>query len=199
MRAGSTSPTIAMVMLAGHVVFVEELLGVLHAQVFDVAGPAAGHVAVGMGGDGGGEHLLHELALRIGFGAHAALFADHVALLIKLAVDGMEEAGGFEIEPELDAVGGEVVEVVGGILAGGGVHADAAVFLDDARVEVGDDVGIGLLDGFVELRLEGFEFFGIGVGEFVAFGVELIVDALDVVAERLFRRASWWCRWFRCL
>ena len=99
--------------------------------------------------------MLHELALRIGFDAHAALLADHVALFIKLAVDGMEEAGGFQIEPELDAVGGEVVEVVGGILAGAGVHADAAVFLDDARIEVGVDVVVGLFDGCVELRLRG--------------------------------------------
>ena len=69
----------------------------------------------------------------------------------------MQEAGRFEIEPELNAIGGEVVEVVGGILAGAGVHADAAVFLDDARIEVRDDVGIGLIDGGLELLFESLE------------------------------------------
>ena len=69
----------------------------------------------------------------------------------------MQEARRFQIEPELDAIGGEVVEVVGGIFAGAGVHADAAVFLDDPRIEVGDDIGVGLLDGGLELRFEGFD------------------------------------------
>ena len=60
--------------------------------------------AIRMRFDRGGLHLFDELALRVRLGAHAALFADNAALLIELPVDGVKEARGFEIKPELDAV-----------------------------------------------------------------------------------------------
>ncbi len=90
---------------------------------------------------------LHQPALRVGFGAHAALFAHHVALFIELAEYRLGEALGFQQEPELDAVGGEAVEILGGIDAGFRVHAHAAVFVDDLGNCVGDHVGIGFVDG----------------------------------------------------
>jgi hypothetical protein len=63
---------------------------------------------------------------------------------------------------------------------GFGVHADAAVFLDDLRVEVRDDVGVGLFDGLIDGGLQGFQLFGIGPADLVTLGVELIVGAFDL-------------------
>src|SRR5579872_545525 len=47
-----------------HIVLLIKSLRVGTAEVLDVAGPSTGHVAVGMGGVGGGRQGLYQLALR---------------------------------------------------------------------------------------------------------------------------------------
>jgi len=51
-------------------------------------------------------------------GAHAALFNDHVALLVKLPHHGMQEALGFEVRPEFEAIFRQR-EMIGGFVVAG--------------------------------------------------------------------------------
>ena len=107
-----------------------------------------------MSREGGGQQRFDQHSLRARFDAHAALFAHHVALFIKLAENRIVEALGFQQKPQLQPVAREVVEVIRGILAGAGVQSDAAVFLDELRIGVGNHVAVGLVHGGLELLLQ---------------------------------------------
>ena len=133
----------AMTMLAGDVVRLVELLGLGGADLGDLALPADGGVAVGVGDVGGGEHLLDHAAGGGGVGAHAALFLDDVALLVELAQDGMADAAALHVGPELEAIGRHAPEILGEVFGGLGVEAFGAVLFGELREGVGNDVLLG--------------------------------------------------------
>ncbi len=137
---------------------------------------------------GGGQQRFHQHALRAGFDAHAALFAHHFALLIELAENGIVEALRFQQEPQLQPVAREIVEIFRGVLAGSGVQSDAAVFLDELRIGIGDHVAVGLVHGGLELLLQVGDFGLVGVETLVALGVELVVDFFHFIHGRAFLR-----------
>src|SRR5581483_12319345 len=116
-----------------------------------------------------------QLALRARFDAHAALFANDVALLVKFSKDGIVEALRFEQKPKLQAITREIIEVIRGVLAGAGVQADATVGFDQLGIGVGNDEAVGLFHGGLERLLEIGELLRIGLEAFVALGVVLIV------------------------
>ena len=122
------------------------------------------------------DELLDQAADGIAVGAHAALFDDDVALFVELAHDGMQEALGFEIGPEFEAVRREGVEVIGLVVAGVGVHALAAFALDDLAKFVGLDVFVGFRDGV----FPGFFKFL----ELVVVAADALVALRDVVGIR---------------
>ena len=74
-------------------------LGVFHSKVFDVAGPPYRWNAVGMSFKRRGVLGFDQFALRVGFRTHAALFADHAALFIKLAQNRVQKTGRFQVKP----------------------------------------------------------------------------------------------------
>ena len=100
----------------------------------------------------------------------------------------MEEALRLEQEPQLGAVGGEAVEVLGVIDRGVGIHTDAAILFDDAGELVGLDVSLGAVDGELQLRFEERDAACVRLGAFVALGVQTPVDLFDLVQGFLFRR-----------
>src|SRR5208283_3790560 len=137
------------------VVLFVELHGFGGVDLADLAGPADAAAAVVVGHVGGGQELLEETALGVGVGAHAALFDDHVALLVELAGHGVCQAAAFEIGPELEAIFGHRPEVLGLVEAGFGVQALGAVALGDVGELIGDDelvrLGLGLFEGLFQL------------------------------------------------
>ena len=90
----------------------------------------------------------------------------------------MEEALGFEQKPELDTVGRQAVVVLGRVLAGVGVQPGASVLLDDARVGVWLDVGLGFGDGGLDPVPERLELLGAGWRALGLLGLELVPGAL---------------------
>ena len=120
------SPTIAVTRFGGPVVLSKNASA---SVIVSAAGRsvADGGLPVGVRVEGRGDELLDQAADRLALGAHAALFDDHVALLVELAEHRLEEALGLEIGEQLELVGGQRVEVAGGVGAGGGVQPDAAL------------------------------------------------------------------------
>ena len=172
--------------------------GVFHAQAGDVARPSARHALVGVGFERRGQQGLHQLALRAGFDAHAALLQHHVALFVELAEHGMQEALRLQQKPQLGAVGGQVVEILGRVELGAGVETYAAILFDDGRIQIGNNEGIGFLDGGFQLIFERLQFGLIGVEALALFAFQAVVDLLDV-SQRLFSLpASWWSRSRAC-
>jgi hypothetical protein len=100
-------------------------------------------------GEGGGQELLEQPPGGLAVRAHPALLHDHVALLVELAHHGLEEPLGLQVGPQLQAVGGEGIVVVGLVAAGAGVETDAALAVHDLAERVGDHVAVGLLDGLL--------------------------------------------------
>ncbi len=68
------------------------------------------------------------------------------------------------------------------------IEADAAAFLDHARVSVLVDEGIGLIDGDLDLRLEPFDGRRVGAKTFVAFGFQLVVEGFHFGQRRALGR-----------
>src|SRR5260370_7047535 len=100
---------------------------------------------VGMRLESGRQQRLAQQALRAGFDAHAAFFAYHVAFLVKLAKDGIEEALRLEEKPQLQAVAGKGVEVIGGVLSMARVQPAPAVFFNELRFGVGYHAALALV------------------------------------------------------
>jgi len=69
----------------------------------------------------------------------AALLLHDVALLVKLALDGMADALTLKIGPELQTIRWHALEVLCGVFSGRCVDADGAVLLGDRGELVGDD------------------------------------------------------------
>ncbi len=152
--------------VGGNVIGIEESVGIGSAEAFDVGRPTDRGAAIGMGFDGCGSEEFDELALGIGLGTHAALFANDIPFPIEIAEDGFEKAARFEQEPEFGAVGGEAVVIVRGILTGLGVETDTAIFLNDGGIEVGDDEGGGAVHGGLHVEAEDADFVGIRARSF---------------------------------
>ena len=153
----------------------------------DLALPADGGNAVGVGDVGGGEELLDHAAGGRGVDAHATLFLDDVALLVELALDGLADASALHVGPELEAVGGHAPEVLGGVFAGGGVEAFGAVLLGDLGERlIGDDVLLGGVLGVVEGLFEGGEPGLILAEAFAVLGVVGGVGGFDLGEGELF-------------
>ena len=80
------------------------------------------------------------LADGAGVDAHAPLLLHHVALLVELALHRMTDAAALHVSPQLQPVRRHAPEVLGRVLAGGGIHADRAVLLRDLGELVRDDI-----------------------------------------------------------
>ena len=117
-----------------------------------------------------------QLALRAGFGTHAALFAHDVAFLVELAEDRAAKPLRLQQEPEFGAVRRKAVEIAGGIFAGTGVEADAPLLLDQPRKRIGFHEAVSLIDGALEFRFELLDLLRAGPGAAVALLLQLIVD-----------------------
>ena len=111
---------------------------------------------IGIGHERRAEELLEQAARGTAVGAHAALFHHHVALLVELAHHRMQQAVRLQRGPQLELVRRHGVHVAGLVVVGEGVHAHAAVALDDFAELVVDDVLVGGLDrilpGLLQLR-----------------------------------------------
>jgi hypothetical protein len=107
-------------------VVVGHVLARHHAQV---GHPADDGAAVGMAGPVHGVELFVDHAGGRGLGAHAPLFLHHIDLGVVLAEDRVAEPVGLQPEEELELVGGQLHEVLRGVVAGAGVEAGTAVRL----------------------------------------------------------------------
>ena len=123
-----------------------------------------------VGLEGSIDELLDQAADGVAVGAQSALFDHHVAFFIKLAHHRVQETLGFEVGPEFEAIRREGVEVVGFIVAGIGVHALAALALDDLAKFVGLDVFLGFVDGVLPCFLELLDLVLIAIDAFIALG-----------------------------
>ena len=145
--------------VAADVILFVEGHGLGGVDLADFAGPADGAAAVVVGHVGGGHELLDEAADGIGVGAHAALFHDHVALLVELAGHGIGQAARLHPRPQLQAVFRHRPEVLRVVEAGFGVQAVRAVGFGNLSELVGDDeflgLGLGVEKGLVQ-RLRAF-------------------------------------------
>ena len=97
----------------------------------------------------------------------------------------MQKAIGFEQEPQLDAVGGEVVEV--SRCESSAVSAFMPTPPLDSTMRsilVLLDEAVGLVDGGFQLGLDGLDFLGVGAEGLVLFGIQAVVNLFDRV-ERL--------------
>ena len=83
--------------------------------------------------EGGGGELLQQPADGIAVGAHAALFNHHIALLVELAHDRMQEALRFEVGPKFQPVFRKRVVIFGLVFAGRSVQAFGAVAFENLR------------------------------------------------------------------
>ena len=180
--------------IGGHVVLFEKPPRVFRAQVFNVTGPAHRRNAIRVRLHCGGEHGFLQTADGFRFGSHATLFADHAAFPVEFAQHGAHEAGRFQIEPKLSAVGRQIVEVAGIVFAGSGVQTHPAALFDDAGVEIGHHEGIRLFHGGFERFLKGLQP-GRGAGwTLIAFGFQLIVGSFHQFQHkflgRIVRRAD---------
>jgi hypothetical protein len=128
------------------------------------------------------------MSFPCGLDSHAAFLAHDVALLVKLTVDRKTETRGLQQEPQLHAVGGQAVEVVGRVLPRTGVEPHAAALLDDSGEGLRVDEAVGLLDSGLKLRLQGLDLRGIGANSEVPLSVELVVDRLNGVESLLLLR-----------
>ena len=174
--------------IRGGVVGVVEELGFGGGDLADLAGPAYVRAAVGVRHVGGSEELLDEAAGWGGVGAQPAFFHDDVAFLVELAQNGMSDATAFEIGPEFEAIGGHAPEVLGGVLAGGGVDADGTVLLGDFGELVGNDELLGRGDGLLDDLLEGGKFGGVATDDHAALALVGGLGHFDLGERDLFVR-----------
>jgi len=131
-----------------------------------------------MGLVGRGQELLEQLADRLIVRRQPPLLHDHLFLGVEFAQDGIEKAVGLERHPQLDLVGGKVVEIDRLVVAGAGVHAGAAGLLDRLPELVGDDIGFGLGNGRLVRLLQLLQSGGIGQGAQGKFGAPRAVGLI---------------------
>ena len=136
-----------------------------------------------MGLEGCGHELQEQAPGGGRLVAQAALLVDHVAFLVELAEHGVSHAPTFHQRPQLEAVGGERVEVDGGVVRGEGVDAAPAVLLDHRRVAVRHHLLARLLLRLLEAHVERREPDRIGLRALAALGDQGI-PALLLVGEQ---------------
>ena len=140
--------------VAGNVMLLEELHRIGRRERLQVRGITHGRAVVRIRRECRAEKLLDQPSGRIAVGAHAALFHHHVALLVELAQHRIGEAVRFDGGPQLNHVRRHGVHVAGVVIAGAGVHAHAAVTLDNLAELVLDDELVGGRHGVFPLLLQ---------------------------------------------
>ena len=112
---------------------------------------------------------------------------DHIAFGIKLAEDRVGQPVGFQIGPDFQLVGGQLHEVLCGIVPRGSIQSHAAQPLVSLPQFVVYDVFLLLLleDGHLFLELPDFGFIGIFHGrvELLAFLLQFRVDAINLFRQ----------------
>ena len=172
--------------VGGHVVRVKEFLSLGGGEGVEVGYPSYRGPMVRMGGKCLFGELLKQAAERIAVGPHAAFFDDYIALFIKLAQHGMQEAFGFEVSPQLETIHGKRVVIFGLVVTGGGVHVLATVLFNELAEGVADDVFVGLRDGVFPGLFELLQLCVIAANRLVALCEVGGVGNLDLLQGRLF-------------
>ena len=111
--------------VVGHIPALVPVAGVLGGHVVQIAHPADNRPAVGVGLEGGGHQLLHHQRTGLVVGAQAALFLDHLDLLLEGIVGHLQvgHAVGLERHHLAERLLGHLLEVGGVVVAGEGVVA----------------------------------------------------------------------------
>src|SRR5712691_9483694 len=90
------------------------------------------------------DELLYQSADRTAISAHAALFYNYVALIVKLPHHRVQKAFRLEICPKLHTVRGKTIVVPSLIIVGEGVHPFTTFTLHDLAKFVGLDILVRL-------------------------------------------------------